>query len=112
MATETTPLRATGKRTAALVAGDIVALLIFAAIGRRSHGEASGLAAVGEVAQTALPFVIGWLAVSPWAGAFDPARTRGVGPMFRATVLGWIGGLLLGAIVRAGMIGRFSPWTF
>jgi hypothetical protein len=112
MATETTPLRATGLRTAALVAGDIVTLMVFAAIGRRSHGEAAGLAAVVEVGRTALPFMIGWLAVAPWAGAFDPKHTAGIAPMLRATTLGWVGGLLLGAVVRAGMIGRFSPWSF
>jgi hypothetical protein len=112
VATETRPLRATGTRTAILVAGDVITLLIFAAIGRRSHGEAAGLAALGEVARTALPFIIGWLAVAPWAGAFDPARSTGVAAMLRATILGWVGGLLLGAVVRAGMIGRFSEWTF
>lgn len=112
MATETTPLRATGRRTAALVAGDSVALLAFAALGRRSHGEAAGLGALVEVFMTALPFIVGWLAVAPWAGAFDPARTRGLVPMLRATALGWLGGLLLGAAVRAALIGRLSPWTF
>ena len=112
MTTETTPLGATGRRTATLVAGDMVALLTFAALGRRSHGEAAGLGAIAEVFMTALPFIVGWLAVAPWVGAFDPARTRGAGAMLRATTLGWLGGLLLGAVVRAALIGRFSPWSF
>lgn len=112
MTTQTTRAMPAGARTAALVAGDVVALLVFAAIGRRSHGEAAGLAAILEVGRTALPFIVGWLAVAPWTGAFDPARTAGVVPMLRATLLGWAGGLLLGAVVRAGMIGRLSPASF
>jgi hypothetical protein len=99
-------------RTAALVAGDIVTLLVFAAIGRRSHGEAAGLAAIVEVARTAFPFIVGWLVAAPLAGAYDPARTSGLAPMLRATLVGWAGGLLLGAVVRAIMIGRFSPVSF
>ncbi len=112
MSTEMTRTRPSAGRAAALVIGDVLALLIFAAIGRRSHGEAAGLAALGEVALTALPFIVGWLAAAPWAGAFSAARTAGVGPMLRATLLGWVGGLLVGAVVRAAMIGRFSPISF
>ncbi|NTU81639.1 MAG: DUF3054 domain-containing protein [Chloroflexales bacterium] len=112
MATKSTNVRATGGRTAALAAGDVLVLLVFAAIGRRSHGEAAGLAAVGEVALTALPFIAGWLAVAPLTGAFSPARTAGVGAMLKTTLLGWAGGLLVGAVLRAVMVGRFSPLSF
>lgn len=112
MTIQTRGARANPGRTATLVAGDMLALLLFATIGRRSHGEAAGLAAVAEVARTALPFAVGWLAVAPWAGAFTPARTAGLGPMLRATSLGWAGGLLVGAVVRALMIGRPSPLSF
>jgi hypothetical protein len=99
-------------RAAALVAGDIVALLVFAAMGRGSHGLASGLAAVGETARTAAPFIIGWLAVAPWLGAFAPAATRGVGPMLRVTLLAWLPALAAGALLRAAAIGRLSPLSF
>ncbi len=112
MATQREQLRATGGRTAALAAGDIVMLLIFAALGRRSHGEAAGLAALLEVGRTALPFIVGWLVAAPLAGAFSPARTAGLAPMLRATLLGWAGGLLVGSLLRALMIGRFSPVSF
>lgn len=112
MTTQTSDVTPGAGRIGALAAGDAVALLVFAALGRRSHGEAAGLAALGEVALTALPFIVGWFALAPWAGAFDPRRTAGVAPMLKATLLGWVGGLLLGAVVRAGMIGRFSPISF
>jgi hypothetical protein len=50
--------------------------------------------------------------VAPLAGAFSPARSAGLGAMLRATLLGWVGGLLVGALLRAVMIGRFSPPSF
>lgn len=112
MATHQTGLRASGRRMAILVAGDIVALLVFAAIGRRSHGEDAGPGAVLEVARTAAPFILGWLIAASLAGAYAPARTRGPGAMLLTTLLGWTGGLILGAVFRAILIGRFSPISF
>lgn len=112
MTTRQTELRAAGRRTAILVAGDVAALLIFAAIGRRSHGQAAGLDAIVEVTRTAAPFLLGWLVAGMLAGAYSPGRTRGLGPMLLTTLLGWIGGLVLGAVFRAILIGRFSPLSF
>ncbi|MGQ9926671.1 MAG: DUF3054 domain-containing protein [Chloroflexaceae bacterium] len=112
MATHPTRLRAPSRRMAILVAGDIVALLVFAAIGRRSHGEAAGPGAILEVSRTAAPFILGWLIAASLAGAYAPARTRGSGAMLLTTLIGWTGGLILGAVFRAIMIGRFSPVSF
>ena len=44
------------RRTALLVGGDAAALLVFAAIGRRNHGEGLQLL---EILNTALPFLVG-----------------------------------------------------
>jgi hypothetical protein len=99
-------------RTAALVAGDTVALVVFAALGRNSHGLATGLAAVGETLRTAAPFVLGWFAVAPWLGAFSPAATRGPTAMLRTTLLAWVPAVVVGAMLRALAIGRLSPWPF
>lgn len=99
-------------RTAALVAGDAVALVVFAALGRNSHGLATGFAAVGETLRTAAPFVLGWFAVAPWLGAFSPAVTRGPAAMLRTTLLAWVPAVVVGAMLRAVAIGRLSPWTF
>lgn len=112
MATHQTDLPASSRRTAILVAGDVAALLIFAALGRRSHGQAAGLDAILEVARTAAPFLLGWLVAATLAGAYSQGRTRGVGPMVLTTLIGWVGGLALGAVFRALMIGRFSPPSF
>ena len=67
--------RAGNWRVAALVVGDLISFLIFAAAGRRSHSEAAGLDAVGQIARTALPFALGWFLVSPFAGAFRRDKT-------------------------------------
>ncbi|NJN15785.1 MAG: DUF3054 domain-containing protein [Oscillochloris sp.] len=101
----------TFSRVATLLSGDVTAFLVFAAIGRRSHGEAAGLAALGEVALTAAPFLAAWLLASPWLGAYNPRRT-GAPAMLRIVVLGWLLALPIGAVLRAAIVGRFSPPSF
>lgn len=104
--------RAGNGRKIALLGGDVVTLMVFAAIGRGSHGEAAGLAAIGEVARTAAPFAIGWLMTAPWVGAFTPAATDSPLKMLRATALSWCAAIVVGALLRALFIGRFSPFSF
>ncbi len=58
------------RRSALLAAGDALAFMIFAALGRASHSEAAGLAAILQVAETAAPFAIGWFVVAPFAGTY------------------------------------------
>ena len=58
------------RRIATLVIGDALAFLVFAAIGRSSHGEATGLAAIPQIALTAAPFAAAWFIVAPFAGAY------------------------------------------
>jgi hypothetical protein len=41
-----------------LIIGDLLCFLIFAALGRSSHGEASGFAAIPQIVITALHFVV------------------------------------------------------
>jgi hypothetical protein len=99
-------------RTAALVGGDVVALMVFAAIGRGSHGEAAGLGAIGEVARTAAPFLVGWLLTAPWIGAFRLSATDTPPKMLRTTALSWCAAIVAGTLLRALLIGRFSPFSF
>jgi hypothetical protein len=58
------------RRIITLVVGDAIAFLVFAAIGRGSHGEATGLAAIPQIALTAAPFAAAWFIVAPFAGAY------------------------------------------
>jgi hypothetical protein len=77
-------------RIAGLVVGDTLSFLVFAAVGRETHHEASGLAAFAQVALTATPFALGWFVVSPWLGAFRRAKTTAPLGMLRTTSLVWL----------------------
>ncbi len=77
-------------RIVALAAGDAASFLLFAAVGRRTHDEASGLSALLQIAETALPFALGWFAISPFAGAFRRGKTTGPWRMLARTELAWL----------------------
>lgn len=77
-------------RVAALVVGDAASFLVFAAVGRKTHAEASGSAAFGQIAATALPFMLGWFVVSPFAGVFRRLKTSGPWRMLARTELAWL----------------------
>ncbi|MGH3721494.1 MAG: DUF3054 domain-containing protein [Pseudonocardiaceae bacterium] len=96
-------VRSTGARTVTLAAGaDVLAVLVFAAVGRSSHAEA--LHAFG-VLSTAAPFLFGllagWLGVQAWRA---PLRLR-VG------VAVWAGAVVVGLGTRAAFTHRL-PLTF
>ncbi|HEX6123406.1 MAG TPA: DUF3054 domain-containing protein [Ktedonobacterales bacterium] len=92
-------------RVAALVAGDALSFLAFAAAGRQTHNEAAGLGALGQVAVTALPFALGWFLVSPWLGAFRRTLTIGVQAMVRRTELAWLAAWPVTLLLRWGLAG-------
>src|SRR5262245_6936250 len=89
---------------ALLVAGDALAFLIFSAIGRASHSEAAGLAALAQIAETAAPFAIGWFAVAPFVGVFRAEVAARPRRMLARTAVAWLlawpVGLLLRALIR------------
>ncbi|GAC1504774.1 MAG: hypothetical protein NVS2B12_17840 [Ktedonobacteraceae bacterium] len=108
----TTPKNST-RSTVILVLGDIMMFLVFAAIGRRSHGEAVGLAAVSQVVTTAVPFLLGWFLVAPFIGAFrrdimaDPLK------MARRTALSWLAAWPVAMLLRGLLVDHaIPPWTF
>jgi hypothetical protein len=97
--------------------GDIVSFLVFAALGRSSHGEAAGLGALFEVAKTATPFLLGWFLAAPWLGAYRLAEKPGapplqVGPFVRRTALAWLAAWPLGLALRALFLWRGIPVSF
>jgi len=77
-------------RTLVLIAGDALAFLVFAAIGRKSHGEAAGPGVLGEIVWTALPFALGWFVVAPFLGAFRREGAERPLGMLRRTGLAWV----------------------
>ena len=73
-----------------LVIGDVLCFLIFAALGRSSHGEASGFAAIPQIIIKALPFIAGWFLVSPFVGAFRQKILAQPRSMVIRTALAWL----------------------
>lgn len=84
------------------IVADLVAVVVFAAIGRMSHGEPDDL--VGLLA-TAAPFLVGVLAT--WATPLVRAHPVGV----RAALTVWAGTVVIGLLLRAGFTERL-PLSF
>ena len=86
----------------ALVLVDLVAVLVFAAIGRRSHAE--GLDVVGILA-TAAPFAVGAAVGAVLARSWrDPLS-------WRSGLLTWVGAVVVGLALRAVLYERL-PVSF
>ena len=100
-------------RVAILVAGDCVAFILFALLGRQSHAEA---VTVTRVIQTAAPFIIGWLVAATVLGAFGDRHRLDtfkpgelLGRTGRSWLLGWGLSLLLRRFVfGAGVAPSFA----
>ena len=93
-----------------MAAGDATALLLFSAVGRLSHGE--GLAP-GDLAATALPFLLGWALTAPFLGAFsEAARGNAVGAAIAAAAKSWAVATPVSLLLRAVSQGRAPPTAF
>ncbi|MBA2678692.1 MAG: DUF3054 domain-containing protein [Ktedonobacteraceae bacterium] len=103
----------TVSRTVALVLGDVVVFLVFAAIGRRSHGEEAGLSAVLQVVTTAIPFLLGWFLVAPFIGAFRRDIQANPLKMVQRTALAWLAAWPVAMLLRGLLVDHaIPPWTF
>lgn len=100
------------RRTALLVAGDLLAFLGFSALGRRSHGEAAGLDAILQIIETAAPFAIGWLLVAPFLGGFNSEIVTRPRAMLARTSLAWLIALPIGLALRALIRQTGIPLSF
>ncbi len=96
-----------------LVTGDALCFLIFAAVGRGSHGEATGLAAISQVIVTALPFAAGWFLVSPFVGAFRRDLVARPRAMATRTALAWVPSWLVAMLLRGIFVDHgIPPFSF
>ncbi len=95
-----------------LVIDDIIVILLFTAIGREQHGMLSSLDAVMGTLNTAAPYVLGWLLVTPWLGAYRPKAWASPMSAVKTPLIVFIPGIVAGALLRALFIGRFSPPIF
>ncbi|GCE25886.1 hypothetical protein KDA_13700 [Dictyobacter alpinus] len=83
-----------------LVFGDILAFIIFAVIGRQSHGEDAGLSAILRVLWTAFPFALSWFLIAPFMGAFRRDLMNEPKQMARKTAWAWVASWPLGVILH------------
>lgn len=84
------------------LAADLVAVVVFAAVGRVSHTEADSLwGLLGTAAPFAVGAVVAW--VTPWV------RSAPAG--LRSGVIVVAGSVLVGLLLRWGFTDRL-PWTF
>jgi len=96
-----------------LVIGDAIVFFIFAAVGRRSHGEAAGLSSFLQIVWTATPFALGWYIIAPLVGAYRRRQTTGVGKMAQWTALSWLAAWPATMLFRGVAVDRaVPPWTF
>jgi hypothetical protein len=113
MTTEPQIQRAGGTvRAALLAAGDVAALIAFAALGRASHGEAAGLDAFAQVLETAAPFAAGWLVAAGLTGAYRAGVVAHPGRMAARAGLAWAIGCPLGLGLRALIRQSGIPLSF
>jgi hypothetical protein len=97
--------------TPAASIGDAIVFLIFAGIGRASHGEAVGNAALRTVG-TALPFLAGWFAAAlVWRVYASETLHVHRGGLTRVTVT-WITGAIIALTIRSILEHRVVPATF
>jgi hypothetical protein len=92
-----------------LLVGDIIALLAFATIGRGNHGE--GLDILG-IFGTATPFIISWITISPFLGAYTRDTTSSKGSVFSGIIPAWAVSIPFALGLRGFIKGSIPPTPF
>jgi hypothetical protein len=87
-------------RTALLAAGDLLAILLFVAVGEYTHGY-NPLVDVGRVAGTFAPFLVGWLLMAGAAGLYASDAPTTLGRTLGVTLLSWVLAVVVAQAVRA-----------
>ncbi|MBA3943499.1 MAG: DUF3054 domain-containing protein [Herpetosiphonaceae bacterium] len=92
-----------------LVAGDVLAVLLFVVVGRASHHEDGSW--LFNLARIGSPFLLGWFAVAPFTGAYQlPPPRRGL--WLRRSALTWLLGIGFGLVLRRFLFRDLVPPTF
>lgn len=88
------------RRTALVAAVDVALIVALVAVGLVSH-DVNPLTAPLDAAETAAPFVIGWLAVVAFAGVYDRRATTTRRGAAATTGVAWVAAANLGLILRS-----------
>lgn len=92
-----------------LLIGDLIVLLIFSIMGRADHGMTLS---AGDIFQTALPFIFGWLIVAPLMKALRPEAVQSIGRAIYKASTTWIVAGSVGLIIRSMYLQREIDWLF
>jgi hypothetical protein len=85
-----------------LVGGDVVAFVAFGLLGLASHED--GITAT-TIARSILPFVVSWLAIAPWSGAFGERAVDGRFSVANVLIVWFVAGIA-GMCLRAVVFDR------
>lgn len=98
-------------RVALLAGGDVLALLIFSAIGRFSHGFS---VFDTDTLRTADPFIAGWFLCAYFLGGYgeDGRGMNGQSKAVIAAAKSWSLGIPAGIAIRAASVGHIPPPNF
>ncbi|WCJ35576.1 hypothetical protein M5689_016823 [Euphorbia peplus] len=98
-------------RVGLFAGGDVLALLLFSAIGRFSHGYS---VFDFETLRTADPFVAGWFLGAYFLGGYseDGLGSNGISKAVTAAVKSWAVGIPLGIIIRTVTSGHIPAYSF
>lgn len=93
-----------------LAVGDVGSILLFLLSGLLQHNSLARLADLGYVADTAAPFLLGWLVAAPMVGAYAVSGADARASVLRA-VGAWIPAALVGQALRTTALfhGGTSP---
>lgn len=91
--------------------GDAVLLIVFAVIGRASHGE-SGPTRVGPTLATAAPFLAGWFVAASLLGAFSTRALSDYRAALVVTLRSWLLGGIIALLLRSIAERRIVPASF
>ncbi len=101
-----------------LINGDLLVILSFVLIGRGSHSLA--ITDFDAIFSTALPFVIGWILITPWFGIYKQEISQNWRKLIPRLLIAWavagpislaLRALFLGRAIPAGIVPMFAITT-
>ncbi|MCO6452968.1 MAG: DUF3054 domain-containing protein [Caldilineales bacterium] len=101
-----------GVKGIVLLVGDLLTITLFVLIGRDSHSMTSGWEGFLAALKTAGPFMLGWLVSAIALGGYRAAAWAGARAASLTLLKCYIPALILGSLLRALLLGRFSPPMF